>query len=77
METMKANTGTLSRLEFCYLDVAHYLFDRGNWRWRLFCLDTHSQYLSEKNVERTVNSIALTPSLLVSRARRLAINTKW
>jgi hypothetical protein len=22
---MKTNTGTLSRLEFCYLDVAHYL----------------------------------------------------
>jgi hypothetical protein len=32
---------------------------------------------SEKNVERTVNSIAYNPSLLVSRARRLAINTKW
>jgi len=34
---MKTNTGTLSRLEFCYLDVAHYLFDGDNWRWRFFC----------------------------------------
>jgi hypothetical protein len=43
MGTMKTNTGMLSRLEFCYLDVAYYLFDRSNWRWRPFCLDTHSQ----------------------------------
>jgi hypothetical protein len=42
MGTMKTNTGTLSRLEFCYLDVAHYLFDR-QLALEIFLLDTHSQ----------------------------------
>ena len=36
MGTMKTNTGMLSRLELCYLDIAHYLFDRGNWRLETF-----------------------------------------